>query len=182
MDYIKEAEAEEQRRIHGIHISVEGGPVHEIIQQQDVVKFNREIEDWNPNVSYPYGTIVRYMPHRKRHRSNNYDTSYAKRICGYCNVNSLINMFSSSDDPQLSYYEATGKFTNLCAPDDEWVSLINYVFRQPATMLYNIQCACVIVMFFFTINAICEKRSILFNMLHLFINFYIQQKWVFRFW
>jgi hypothetical protein len=75
--------------------------------------------------------------------------------------------------PAFSYYQANGRLGNLCAPDDEWVGTIHYLFGQPATILFTLQCACLFIMFLFTVYAFFEKKYIIFNLIHLFLNGYI---------
>lgn len=157
-----------------------GKPPQELFTVEQMIGFNKDVEMWRPNINYPFGTVVRYNPHSRYSQSQNYDTQYAKKLFGYFN---LPYLFSSKDeDAQLSYYKATGKFGNLCAPDDDWITLIHYAFRQPATVLFGLQCGCLLVMFLFTVYACLEKKYLVYNLIHLFMNTYIQHRWVFRFW
>lgn len=69
------------------------------------------------------------------------DPNYKKRIGGRFSLTELFGIGLAGDETTHGnnvYYQATGKFSNLCSPDDEWVSLINYVFCQPASMLFTL--------------------------------------------
>jgi len=71
----------------------------EIIPRKDVIKFNSVIEDWKPNVSYPLGAIVKYRTNTRYSSSNTSNLSYAKRVCGYFNLNAISKIGGSSSDP-----------------------------------------------------------------------------------
>ena len=180
-DHIKQAEAEEQDNIrHGIFLSDNGQPFKEILTREQLIQFNHEIEEWRPNINYPYGQILRYNPGSRYSQPSHTDNTYYKRVLGYLNLSWMLG--DRGYDPQFSYYQANGRLGNLSAPDDEWVSAVHYLFGQPSTILFTLQCACLFIMFLFTVYSVFEKRSLIFNLLHLCINMYIQHRWVFRYW
>ena len=36
----------------------------EVISKEELVKLNLEIEEWKPHVSYPQGSVIRYLPNK----------------------------------------------------------------------------------------------------------------------
>ena len=131
-------------------------------------------------MSYPQGSVVRYLPNKIQNQYPNNDISYARRVFGFLHLHTMFS--SNTDTPQLCYYQANGRYSNMCAPDDEWVGFIHYFFQQPASMLFTLQCGLMVVMFLFTVNALIEKSCIIFNLIHLVANMFIQKRYVFRFW
>ena len=89
-----------QKIKHGIRAEVIGEPGRraEVVSRENLIKFNHEIEEWKPNVSYPHGAIVRYMATGQQSSSNNLDTQYAKRVGGWFNINSLASYFNTKED------------------------------------------------------------------------------------
>ena len=85
---------------------------------------NQEIQEWQPNVVYPHGSVVKYKTASKL---NEFETTYAKKVWGYFNFISVWFGWTK-EEPQFSYYMARGKFSNVCAPDDEWADTLRYFF------------------------------------------------------
>lgn len=67
----------------------------EVVTKDEIIKFNKEIEEWKPNVSYPHGHVIRYNPKR----TNNSDADYAKRVGGFFNVTTLISYLCGNEEP-----------------------------------------------------------------------------------
>jgi hypothetical protein len=132
------------------------------LTKADLLALNRQIEEWQPNVCYPYDSIVRFQG--KNNSSN--------RVCDYLNIMNWINYFASSDKSkkQTAYYQAQGKFGNLCSPEDEWVALIQCFFCHPASMLFSLQCVVFLLMLLFTANVWSEPGTLAFSLVHLFVN------------
>ena len=54
----------------------------QMANKEDLDKISQEVYDWKPDINYPYDIVVTYYPESKRSKSDNFNTSFSKRIGG----------------------------------------------------------------------------------------------------